>query len=154
MAAPAKAGVELRRRAARSAARGFVGAVGRARERGTPPPAGLRRRVLLAAIFRAMPRVADRRRAARVEDAAVEWRVRDGDGGVDIWTVTIADGRCRVRKGGAERPRTRIELGTADLLALAAGHAEGPDLWLDGRVQIDGDVMFAATFAGLFRPPR
>ncbi|HVS29287.1 MAG TPA: hypothetical protein VHE14_07020, partial [Solirubrobacteraceae bacterium] len=102
---------------ARSATRAFVRAVGRARAEGQPAPSGLRRRILLATIFRAMPRQIDARRAAEIE-AVVEWRIRDGEGGVDIWTMTISESRCRVRRGGAERPRTRIELGTGDFFAL------------------------------------
>jgi hypothetical protein len=108
---------------------------------------------MLSIIFRAMPRRLNRPRAAGVE-AVVEWRVRDGEGGVDIWTTKIADGEALVRRGGAERPRTRIELGTGDFLALVTGNANGPDLLLAGRVQIDGDLFFAAQLASLFRAPR
>jgi len=137
----------------RSATRAFVRAVGRARAAGDPPPAGLRRRVVLATIFRALPRQIDQGRARDVE-AVVEWRIRDGAGAVDIWTTTIADGGCTVRRGGAERPRTRIEMGTGDFFALVTGNANGAQLLFDGRIQIEGDLVFAGALAGMFRVPR
>jgi alkyl sulfatase BDS1-like metallo-beta-lactamase superfamily hydrolase len=137
----------------RVATRAFVRAVGRAQSAGKPAPEGLRRRLMLATVFRAMPRRLDRRRARGV-DAAVEWRITDAEGGVDIWTLTIADGHASVRRGGAERPRTRIELSTGDFLALATGHANGPELLFDGRLQLEGDMLFAGSLATMFRVPR
>lgn len=134
-------------------ARSFVRRVAKAREEGRPAIGGWRRRALLGAIFRLMPRQIDRRRAQGL-DAVVEWRVRDGEGGVDLWTLRLQDGRASVRRGGAERPRTRIELSTGDFLALAAGQADGVELFLDKRVEIEGDLMFAPQLASLFRVPR
>lgn len=140
-------------RPARAATRAFVRAVGRARAEGAPAPRGLRRRVVLETIFRAMPRQVDRTRAAR-EDGVVEWRIRDGEGGVDIWRMTLEDGRCRVARGGAESPRTRIEMSTGDFFAVVTGNADAMALWLDKRIQIEGDLVFAGTLASLFRVPR
>lgn len=137
----------------RAAVRTFVRAVGRARAQDAKAPRGLRRRLVLGAIFRAMPRQLDPRRAAG-EEGVVEWRIRDGEGGVDIWTLTVADGRARVRRGGADRPRTRIEMHTGDFLAAATGNVDAMRLWTTGRVQIDGDLFFAGTLAGMFRVPR
>ncbi|GAC1436002.1 MAG: hypothetical protein NVSMB51_06510 [Solirubrobacteraceae bacterium] len=137
----------------RAATRAFVRAVGRARAQGTPPPAGLRRRIVLGTIFRVMPRQVDRRRAARVR-GVVEWRIRDEKDGVDIWTTRFEDGRCTVRRGGAARPRTKIEVGTGDFFALATGNANGAELLFEGRLKIEGDLWFAAKLAGVFRVPR
>jgi SCP-2 sterol transfer family protein len=131
----------------------LVRVVERGGAEGSTPPRGLRRRLLLATIFRAMPRRVDPRRAAGA-DAVVEWRIRDGEGGVDIWTTTFADGRCRARRGGAERPRMRIELGTGDFLALVTGNADGPALFFAGRIQIEGDLMFAGRLASMFHVVR
>lgn len=133
--------------------RAFVRAVGRRREEGAPAIGGLRRRVVLAAVFRVMPRQVDRRRASR-HDAVIEWRIRDGTGAVDIWTLTLDGGRCSTRRGGAERPRTRIEVDTGDFLALVTGNADGFALWSTGRLQVEGDVIFAATLGSMFRVPR
>jgi hypothetical protein len=137
----------------RALTRAFVRAVGRSREAGKPPPSGLRRRLLLSIIFRALPRQIDPQRAADT-DAVVEWRIRDGEGGVDIWASTIRAGRCRVRRGGAERPRMRVELGTGDFLALVSGNTSGLALFLKGRIQIEGDLLFTGELASLFRVPR
>ena len=139
----------------RIAVRAFVTRVGRARAKQERSPRGLRRRVVLSAIFRAMPRQLDRRRAAASgEEGTVEWRIRDGEGGVDIWTLTVADGRAKTRRGGADRPRTRIEMHTGDFFAAATGNADALELWTQGRIQIDGDIWFAGTLADMFRVPR
>lgn len=141
------------KRAQQAIVRGFVRRVGQAREQREEPPAGWRRAVVLQAIFRAMPRRLDRRRI-QGEEAVVEWRVRDGEGGVDIWTLRIEDGSACIRRGGAERPRLRIEADTGDFFALAAGQADGMKLWTNGDLTVEGDLLYAARLAGMFRVPR
>ena len=46
-----------------------------------------------------------------------------------------------------------IQLDGVDFLRLAAGVAEGPQLFMTGRLRIEGDVMFTAQLASLFRIP-
>jgi hypothetical protein len=104
-------------------------------------------------VFRALPRAFRPGRAEGVEEA-IEFRIRDGQGGVDLWTAHIAEGRCRMRRGAMERPRVKLEMATGDFLALCTGHANGAALLFEGRISVDGDLLFAGEVATMFRAPR
>jgi putative sterol carrier protein len=114
---------------------------------------GWRRRLVLGAIFRQMPRRLNREQAKDV-DAVIDWRIKDAAGErVDRYQVTIKDGRCRVSRRASDSPRSMIEVDAVDFLRLAAGLAQGPELFMTGKIRIEGDVMFTARLASLFRVP-
>ena len=114
---------------------------------------GWRRRLVLGGIFRQMPRRLNKKQAKAV-DAVVDWKITGGSGdGVDHYQVKIHDGKCRVSRKPTEPPRSTIELDGVDFLRLAAGVAEGPQLFMTGKLRIEGDVMFTAQLASLFRLP-
>jgi putative sterol carrier protein len=111
------------------------------------------RRPLLDVIFRQMPRHLVREQA-RTVDAIVDWRIRGGRAGrVDRYQIAIRDGRCRVNRNPIESPRATIEVDAVDFLRLAAGLAQGPELFMSGKLKIDGDLMFTASLPSLFRIP-
>ena len=93
--------------------------------------------------------------AARDTEAVIQWRIGGGpDGSVDGWECVISDGRCEVREGlHADTPRVTFTVGGADFLRLVTGNAAGPTLFMSGKLKIEGDVMFAASAAGLFTIP-
>jgi putative sterol carrier protein len=114
---------------------------------------GWRRRFLLGAIFRQMPRRLNRGRAEDV-DTVVDWKIRDAPGGgVDHYQVTIKDGKCRVSRRPTESPRATIDVDPVDFLKLAGGVLEGPELFMTGKLRIQGDLMFTAQLPSLFRVP-
>jgi putative sterol carrier protein len=114
---------------------------------------GWRRRLVLAAILQQMPRRLDRGRARGVR-AVVNWRITDAPGGgVDHFQVRIDDGKCRVTLRPKESARATLELDGADFLRLAAGAAEGAELFMTGKLRIEGDVVFTAQLQSLFRIP-
>jgi putative sterol carrier protein len=114
---------------------------------------GWRRRIVLGGIFRQMPRRLNRKAAKNV-DAVVDWKIKDTKSdGVDHYQVTIKDGKCRVSRHPTETPRATIELDAVDFLRLAAGVAEGPQLFMTGKLKIEGDLMWTANLASLFRVP-
>jgi putative sterol carrier protein len=114
---------------------------------------GWRRRFLLGAIFRQMPRRLDRSRAKGV-DTVIDWKVKDAPGdGVDHYQVTIKDGRCRVTRRPTESPRATLEVDPVDFLKLAGGSLQGPELFMTGKLRIEGDLMFTAQLPSLFRVP-
>lgn len=114
---------------------------------------GWRRRLVLGGIFRQMPRRLNREQAKNT-DVAVDWKIKGGpDGAVDHFQVVIKQGKCRVTRRPAESPRATIELDAVDFLRLAGGVAQGPELFMAGKIRIEGDVMFTAQLASLFRIP-
>jgi putative sterol carrier protein len=116
---------------------------------------GWRRRPVLGAIFRQMPRRLDREKTKGV-DAVVDWKIRGRpEGGVDHYRLTIKDGKGRVsRRPKDGEPRATLEMDDVDFLRLAGGAAQGPELFMGGKVNVDGDLMFTATLASMFRVPK
>jgi putative sterol carrier protein len=115
---------------------------------------GWRRRLVLGAIFRQMPKRLDRKRAQGIE-AVIDWKLGGArGGGSDHYQVIIRDGNCRVIRRPSEPPRTTLELDAVHFLQLAGGAVQGPELFMSGKLKLHGDVMFAAQLPSLFRVPR
>jgi putative sterol carrier protein len=134
-------------------ARTFAGMVARP-ERLKWLATGWRRGRVLGTIFRQMPRRLDREKVKGV-DAVVDWKIRGApDGGVDHYQLKIKDGKGRVSRRPKGEARATLEMDDVDFLRLAGGAAQGPELFMAGKVHVDGDLMFAATLASMFRVPK
>jgi putative sterol carrier protein len=72
------------------------------------------------------------------------------DAGVKSWTVTIADGSCRTSEGAAADPRLTLKLDLVDFVRLIFGQAEGPQLFMGGKLKLQGDMMFAMQMQTFF----
>jgi putative sterol carrier protein len=95
------------------------------------------------------------RTAAKGLDATVRWRITGrGDGGADVWEMTIEDGRCRVHRGESNaEPRVTITAEAAEFLRLATGNSDPMRAYFSGRIKLAGDIMFATKLQTLFRVP-
>ena len=135
-------------------ARGFARTVARSPEKRLRTfVSGWRRPLVLNAIFRQMPKRLKREQAKDV-DAAIDWKLRGGrEGRVDHYQVTIRDGKARSTRRPEDDPRATLELDAVDFLRLAAGVAAGPELFMSGKLKIEGDLMFTATLPAMFRVP-
>jgi putative sterol carrier protein len=93
---------------------------------------------------------------ARDTSAVIHWRIGGAGEAVDEWESVIADGRCAVHEGfqASEPARVTFTIGGADFLRLVTGNAAGPMLFMSGKLKIEGDMMFAASAAGLFTIPK
>jgi putative sterol carrier protein len=93
---------------------------------------------------------------ARDTEAVIHWRIKGGsDDGYDRYETVIADGACTVNKGyESEEARVTFTIGGGDFLKLVTGNAAGPTLFITGKLKIKGDMMFAASAAGLFTIPK
>ncbi len=93
--------------------------------------------------------------AARDTEAVIHWRIGGGpDGAVDEWETVIANGECTVHEGlEADQARVTFAMDGADFLRLVTGNTAGPTLFMGGKLKIEGDMMFAASAAGLFTVP-
>jgi putative sterol carrier protein len=111
------------------------------------------RELLLAEIFRQMPTRLDRERASDI-DAVVEWRIADPKTREhDVWQLILRDGSAEVRPGPAEDPTVTMEIGAIDFMRLITGGANGPRLFLFGRLKVRGNLVLAARMPGLFDIP-
>ena len=92
---------------------------------------------------------------AGATEAVIWWRIGGhADGGHAEYETVIAAGACTVREGfAADSARVTFTIGGPDFLRLVTGHAAGPMLFMTGKLRIEGDMMFAASTASLFRIP-
>jgi SCP-2 sterol transfer family protein len=126
-----------------------VGAARRERlERAMAAP--LRRRVVLGAIFWAMPR-AVRRSALERESVVIGWRVggRPG-GGHDARQLEIADGGAAVLRGEPREADLELAMDGVTLLLVATGNGSPATLFVRGQITVDGDPWLAMRLGRIF----
>lgn len=115
--------------------------------------AGAMRTEVLDEIFRRMGEHFDAERAGEI-DAVVHWRIGGGpDGGEDQYEVVIRERECAASHGFSADPRVALTLDAVDFVRLVTGSASGPELFMNGKLRVEGDMAFAAGIAGLFRIP-
>ena len=109
---------------------------------------------ILGEIFSRMAEHLDSTQAAGVE-AVIHWKILDRpDGGFDHYEVVIRDGGCTVSDTAEQTPRVTLSVKGVEFLRLVTGTASGPELFMTGRLLIEGDMMFAAQVAGMFKIPQ
>jgi putative sterol carrier protein len=115
---------------------------------------GPERKRVLDEIFRRMADHVDPAKA-RGSDAVLHWKILDRpDGGYDHYEVVVADGVVRVSDEPSAEPRVTLKLGPVDFMKLVSGREAGPVMFMTGRLKIEGDLLFAAQLASLFRIPK
>jgi putative sterol carrier protein len=131
----------------------FASMVGQADDAALEQGFAANRELILDEIFRRMPEEFDTQKAGDLE-AVVEWRILDAPGGgIDRYQLVIRKGSCRLEKEGNEQPTVAFELKPVDFIKLVTGNAGGPQLFMFGKLRIDGDLMLAARLQGFFRIP-
>jgi len=112
------------------------------------------RRAILEGIFWQMPRYLDRGRAVGV-NAAVLWRIGGRENGTtDDFRLVIAQSRARVDRGAESKaPIVTMTIDAVDFLRLITGALDPMQAYFGGKIELAGDIMFAAKLGGLFRLP-
>jgi putative sterol carrier protein len=106
---------------------------------------------VLGAVFTGMQERFQPDRASGV-DAQVQWLVSDG-GEEHAYVVTVKDGTCSAESGQAESPRVTLGTDVVSFAKLMAGKAVGPQLYMTGKLKIQGDLMLAQRLTTFFAPP-
>jgi putative sterol carrier protein len=88
-------------------------------------------------------------------EAIIHWKIGGGpDGAVDEFETVIKNGTCEVHRGfQSEGARVTLIMDGVDFLRLVTNNVPGPQLFMSGKLKIEGDMMFAATAASLFTIP-
>jgi putative sterol carrier protein len=87
-------------------------------------------------------------------DAVIHWRITGRpEGGEDHWEVVIKDGKCSTSSQPVSDARVTLKLDGVDFLRLVTGNANGPMLFMSGKLKIEGDLMFSAQIQSMFRIP-
>ena len=106
---------------------------------------------LLGAVFSGMQERFQPDRASGV-DAQIQWLVSDG-GEEFAYVLTVKDGTCAAENGRAESPRVTLGTDVVSFAKLMAGKALGPQLYMTGKLKIQGDLMLAQRMTTFFAPP-
>ena len=108
---------------------------------------------ILGEIFRRMEEHFDASKAQGV-DAVMHWKITGGPGdSVDHYEAVIKNGACTVTDQPSHSPRVTFTIDGVNFLKLVTGNVDGPKLFMTGGLKIEGDLMFAATAANLFKVP-
>ena len=87
-------------------------------------------------------------------DAVVHFKITGGpDGATNLYEAVIRDGAVNVNKEATEPARITITVPGVPFLRMVTGAASGPDLFMTGKLKIEGDLIFAAQVTGLFSIP-
>lgn len=86
-------------------------------------------------------------------DAQIQWVVTD-DGTEHTYLTTINDGECTVSKDKAEQPKVALRTDIVSFAKLITGQAQGPQLFMSGKLKVSGDIMFSQRITGFFATPQ
>ena len=78
-----------------------------------------------------------------------EWDLRVGS---ESYSISVAGRECVVREGPALSPKSSIAVEPETWLAIDAGRLTGPQAFLEGRLQLHGNLDLAVRLQTLFRP--
>jgi putative sterol carrier protein len=84
-------------------------------------------------------------------DAQLQWLVSD-DGQEHAYVTTVKEGACTVERGRVDSPRVTFATDLASFGKLMAGRAAGPQLYMTGKLKVQGDMMLAQRATSFFRP--
>jgi putative sterol carrier protein len=87
------------------------------------------------------------------QQATVQYDIGGADGSRHPYHMRIADGRCEVDRGTADSPRVTIRAGVPDFLRLITGKVNGMQLYMSGKLKVNGDLFFAQTYQAWFDRP-
>ena len=73
----------------------------------------------------------------------------NGEGGGQ-WMLKIADGQLSVEEGLADSPKLTLTMAASDYVALSRGEANAMNLFMAGKIQVEGDVTLAMKFEQMF----
>ena len=65
-------------------------------------------------------------------------------------TVVIKEGNCTVTEGTADDYTVAVTMEDEDMAALLTGELDGMTAFMTGKIQLDGDMMFAQQIGSLF----
>jgi len=86
-------------------------------------------------------------------DAVIHWKVTAGADGGDHWETVIKDGGCMTSNEPQGNPRVTLETDGANFLKLVTNNANGPLLFMSGKLKVQGDIPFSARIPSLFTIP-
>jgi putative sterol carrier protein len=98
-------------------------------------------------VFQAMPSRFQPEKAGDLK-AVIQFNLT-GEGGGQ-YTVSIADGACSVAEGVAPSPNMTLTATAADYLSMLNGETNPMQAFMQGKIQVKGDVSLALKMQSIF----
>ena len=105
----------------------------------------------LKQIFDGMQQAFNPQKAGTTE-AVIQYDI-ETDEGVKSWSCAIANGSCTTSEGASDSPRLTLKMQLVDFIRLIFGQADGTQLFMTGKMKLQGDMMFAMQMQGMFDAP-
>jgi putative sterol carrier protein len=109
---------------------------------------GLGSHEILSEIFTRMPEAFLPEKAGDIS-TSLQYDIKAGDD-VEHWTVAFDNGTCTTSEGAAPEPRLTLGVDIVDFVRLIFGQADGAQLFMGGKLKLQGDMMFAMQMQGFF----
>lgn len=90
---------------------------------------------------------------AKNTDARIQFVVLD-EGDEHPYLVHIHDGTCDTSRATVDDARVTLRLNLIPFVKLITGQAQGPTMFMTGKLKINGDVMFASRIMNFFDQPK
>ena len=87
--------------------------------------------------------------AAGDVSATVQYDITTEDG-LKQWSVKFDNGTCSVSEGPATDPRLTMALPLVDFVRLIFNQVQGPQLFMSGKLKLQGDMMWAMQMQNYF----
>jgi putative sterol carrier protein len=81
--------------------------------------------------------------------AEVQWIVTD-QGEEFPYLASIADGKCTIAGDRGASPKVSLTADLVTFIRLIMGQAQGPQLFMSGKLKVAGDLMFAQRVSDFF----
>lgn len=101
----------------------------------------------LDTIFEGMAAALD---PAKAQDCVVCYEIKEGDT-AHAYTMTVKDKTATVSKGLVDDARVTITQSAPDFLRLVSGQLDGMQAFMQGKLKLKGDMMFAAQVPNMFQ---
>jgi len=80
--------------------------------------------------------------------ATFQFNLSGEDGG--NWGVTIADGKCTVVEGQANKPDVTVSMAAEDFVKMISGQLQPVVAFMQGKIKLQGDMNLALKIQELF----
>lgn len=101
---------------------------------------------LLDMIFDGMKEALDPDKA---QDCVIGWKLTEG-GTTHPYTITIENKQASYEKREPEDARVTLSMSVPDYLRLISGNLDGMQAFMQGKIKIQGDMMFAQQIQTMF----
>jgi len=86
-------------------------------------------------------------------DADIVFEITD-EGDTHPYVVAIHDGSCKTQRGTVDNPKVKLTSGLVPFIKLVTGEAQGPQLFMSGKLKVSGDLMFSTRIMSFFDQPK